>query len=80
MSASHRDGRPAAATLLVEYWRWRYRDPVAGQICRTLFQVTEEEMARYPDAERIEGTMLMREVDAPVAPRSAVRPQRESAR
>lgn len=47
----------------VEYWRWRYRDPKSGRICRTMFQLTEEEAAQYPEAERIEGTLLMREVD-----------------
>jgi len=49
---------------LVEYWRWRYRDPKSGRVCRTLFQLTEQEAARLPEAERIEGTMLLREVDA----------------
>ena len=47
----------------VEYWRWRYRDLRTGQICRTMFQLTAEEAARYPEAERIEGSMLLREVD-----------------
>ena len=48
----------------VEYWRWRYRDPKTGRICRTLFQLSEEEAAGLPQAERIEGSMLLREVDA----------------
>jgi hypothetical protein len=48
----------------VEYWRWRYRDPKTGRICRTLFQLTESEAAELPQAERIEGSMLLREVDA----------------
>ena len=48
----------------VEYWRWRYRDPVTGRICRTLFQLSEKEAAKLPQAERIEGSMLLREVDA----------------
>jgi len=47
----------------VEYWRWRYRDPRSGDICRTMFQLTAEEAARYPEAERIAGSMLLREVD-----------------
>jgi hypothetical protein len=47
----------------VEYWRWRYRDPQTGRVCRTLFQLTVEEAARYPEAERIPGSMLLREVD-----------------
>jgi len=51
------------SSTMVEYWRWRYRDPNTGRICRTLFQLTAEEAAKYPEAERIEGTMLLREVD-----------------
>ncbi len=49
---------------LVEYWRWRYRDPDTGRTYRTLFQLTEGEAAKLPQAERIEGSMLLREVDA----------------
>jgi len=49
---------------LVEYWRWRYRDPVTGRMCRTLFQLSERQAAGLPDAERIKGSMLLREVDA----------------
>ena len=48
----------------VEYWRWRYRDPKTGRICRTLFQLSEQEAAELPEAERIEGSMLLREVDS----------------
>lgn len=47
----------------VEYWRWRYRDPRTGDLCRTMFQLTAEEAAKYPEAERIAGSMLMREVE-----------------
>lgn len=47
----------------VEYWRWRYRDLRTGQICRTMFQLTADEAAQYPEAERIEGSMLLREVE-----------------
>jgi hypothetical protein len=48
----------------IEYWRWRYRDQQTGRICRTLFQMSADEAAiRYPQAERIDGTMLLREVD-----------------
>jgi hypothetical protein len=58
-------GGKSRSTTTVEYWRWRYRDPNTGRICRTLFQLTAEEAAKYPEAERIEGTMLLREVDVP---------------
>lgn len=47
----------------VEYWRWRYRDPQSGRICRTMFQLTAEEAAKYPEAVRIPDSMLLREVD-----------------
>ncbi|HEX2541634.1 MAG TPA: hypothetical protein VHM00_11200 [Caldimonas sp.] len=47
----------------VEYWRWRYRDPKTGRICRTLFQLSEAEASKLHDAERIDGSMLLREVD-----------------
>ncbi len=51
------------AKKFVEYWRWRYRDSKTGRLCRTLFQLTEREAAELPEAERIEGSMLLREVD-----------------
>jgi hypothetical protein len=47
----------------VEYWRWRYRDPETGRMCRTLFQFSEREAAKLPEGERIEGSMSLREVD-----------------
>ena len=47
----------------VEYWRWRYRNPKTGQINRTMFQMTAAEASRYPEAERIDGTMLLRDVE-----------------
>ncbi len=47
----------------MEYWRWRYRDLKTGRICRTVFQFTAEEASKYPEAERIEGTLLLRDVD-----------------
>lgn len=53
-----------SSARLVEYWRWRYRDPDTGRICRTTFQMSvEEAMAKLPEAERIEGTMLLCEIN-----------------
>ena len=47
----------------VEYWMWRYRNVETGRFCRTMFPCSAEEASRlYPDAERIEGTMILREV------------------
>jgi hypothetical protein len=51
------------ARKLVEYWRWRYRDVKTGRMVRTMFQLTEAEAAKLPEAERIEGSMLLRESD-----------------
>lgn len=48
---------------LIEYWRWRYRDPETGRICRTVLQLSAEEAAKYPEAERIPNTMLLRDTD-----------------
>jgi len=53
-----------SAKKLVEYWRWRYRDSKTGRVCRTLFQLTEAEAQALPEAERISGSMLLREVAA----------------
>ena len=53
-----------SAKKLVEYWRWRYRDSKTGRVCRTLFHLTETEAQALPKAERIPGSMLLREVEA----------------
>jgi len=47
----------------VEYWRWRYRDPETGRTCQTLLPISEREAAELPEAERIEGSMLLREAE-----------------
>jgi hypothetical protein len=47
---------------LVECWRWRFRDPKSGRMCRTMYALSEEEARRFPEAERIPGTLLMREL------------------
>jgi hypothetical protein len=47
----------------IECWRWRYRDPKTGRICRTMYVLSAEEAARFPEAERIPATMILREVD-----------------
>ena len=49
----------------VEYWQWRYRDPKTGRMCRTRILLTEEQAAKYPQAERIGSTMLLLAVDEP---------------
>jgi hypothetical protein len=48
---------------IVECWRWRYRDAQLGCIRRTTAVLTEQEAAAYPEAERIEGTLSLREMD-----------------
>ena len=52
------------AQKFVECWHWRYRDPKTGAICQTLSELTEREAADLPQAQRIEGSMVLREVDA----------------
>jgi hypothetical protein len=47
---------------LVECWRWRFRDPKSGRMCRTMYALSEEEAKKFPEAERIPGTLIMREV------------------
>jgi len=44
-------------------WRWRYRDPKTGRVCTTLSRSTAEARG-LQEAERIPGSMLMREVEA----------------
>jgi hypothetical protein len=47
----------------VECWRWRYRDIQLGCIRRTTVGLTEQEAAAYPEAERIDGTLSLRETE-----------------
>jgi hypothetical protein len=51
------------AMKLVECWRWRFRDPASGRVCRTMYAISEDEARKFPHAERIPGTLIMREVD-----------------
>ena len=56
----------------VECWLWRYRNIETGRICRTMFPCSAEEARRlYPDAERIAGTMILREVADETAKRES---------
>lgn len=47
---------------LVELWRWRYRDPNTGSVCRTTSALCEQDAGSLPEAVRIPGTLRMREV------------------
>jgi len=47
----------------VQFWRWRYRDPASKRWRRTSMPMTAEEAARYPNAEKIPGTMIELEVE-----------------
>ncbi len=47
----------------VECWRWRFRDAASGRTCRTMYALSEEEARKFPQAERIPGTLILREVD-----------------
>jgi len=48
---------------LVECWRWRFRDAASGRVCRTMYAISEEEARKFPQAERLPGTLILREVD-----------------
>src|SRR5690349_13274454 len=56
-------GAVQRAMKLVECWRWRFRDPASGRVCRTMYAITEEEARKFPQAERVPGTLILREVD-----------------
>ena len=50
---------------LVEYWRWRYRNPQTGHVERSEIQLTSEEARqRYAGSELIPipGSLTIREV------------------
>ena len=49
---------------MTEYWRWRYRDPKTGRICRTMFQRTADEASKYQEVARIKDSKLL-QVDEP---------------
>ena len=55
--------RDLKRTRVQQYWQWRYRDLESGQIHETTVQLTEEEATRLPEAERIEGSMSLVEMD-----------------
>lgn len=44
-------------------WRWRFRDPASGCVRRTMHAISEEEARKFPQAERMPGTLIIREVD-----------------
>jgi hypothetical protein len=48
---------------LVECWRWRFRDTASGRMCRTMYAISEEEARKLPQAERVPGTLILREVE-----------------
>ena len=49
--------------MLVEYWQWRYKDPISGHTCKTTMRMTADEAAGYDRAQRIPGTLEVREVE-----------------
>ena len=58
-------------TMLVEYWRWSYKDPITGHICRTAGHMTADEARNYPQAQRIRGSLEFREFEIDFAQRSS---------
>ena len=63
VNASFRGIVQRAMMKLVECWRWRFRDPASGRVCRTMYAISEEEARKFPQAERVPGTLIIREVD-----------------
>jgi hypothetical protein len=49
--------------MLVEFWRWRYKDPVTGVVCKTEAYLTADEASVYPRAQRVPGTLQFREIE-----------------
>jgi len=54
---------PRDHPMQVECWLWRYRDAASGLLCETERPLTEAEVAGYAEAERIPGSMTLRQVD-----------------
>ena len=50
-------------TMLVEFWRWSYKDPITGNVCRTAVHMTADGARIYPQARRIRGTLEFRELE-----------------
>jgi hypothetical protein len=50
-------------TMLVEFWRWSYKDSITGHVCRTAVHMTADEVRIYPEARRIRGTLEFRELE-----------------
>jgi hypothetical protein len=49
--------------MLVEYWLWRYEDPITGQVCTTAAHMTASEASALPQARRVAGSVLFREIE-----------------
>ena len=60
--------RDLKRTRVQQYWQWRYRDLESGQIHETTVQLTEEEATRLAEAEKIEGSMSLVEMDLDECP------------
>ena len=58
-------------TMLVEFWRWSYKDPITGHVCRTAVHMTADEARSYPEARRIRGSLEFREFEIDFAQRSS---------
>ena len=58
-------------TMLVEYWRWSYKDPITGHTCRTAVHMTADEARIYPQPRRIRGTLEFREFEIDFEQRSS---------
>ena len=55
--------RDRKRTRVQQYWQWRYRDSKSGHVHETTVQLTEADATRLPEAEKIEGSMSLVEMD-----------------
>ena len=58
-------------TMLVEFWRWSYKDSITGHVCRTAVHMTADEARIYSQARRIRGTLEFREFEIDFEHRSS---------
>ena len=47
--------------MLLDYWFWTYKDPVAGQRRTTAWRMTAVEVKVYASAQRVPGTLQVRD-------------------
>ena len=49
--------------MLLDYWFWTFTDPVTGQRRTTGWRMTAIDAQAYPQAQRVPGTLQLRDSD-----------------